>query len=237
MAKKKKVKRKARTIVTESLEKINSKVFDLYRKQITEMIKENFGVYALYRREKLYYIGLANDFKKRINQHLKDRHKGKWNYFSLYLIRKTDHIREVEALLLRIAKPEGNKVKGKLKGSKDLRPRLKRLLTEESKRKIKEILGQTKKSGKSKKKAGKKDGKKHPLKGLLRNGAGIYASYKGKTYKAIVYTNKGIKYKGKFYNTPSGAAKAIVDRRTVNGWSFWRYKNKKGELVKLRELL
>ena len=240
MAKKKKTKRKTRTIVTESLEKINSKVFDQYRKQITEMIKENFGVYALYRREKLYYIGLANDFKKRINQHLKDRHKGKWNYFSLYLIRKTDHIREVEALLLRIAKPEGNKVKGKLKGSKNLRPRLKRLLTEESKRKIKEILGQTKrpKTKKTVKRKGKLSKADKPLKGVFPKGKRLTATYKGKVFKAWVYKSGTVKLKsnGKLYNTPSAAGKVARGGRSTNGWSFWKYKNKKGELVKIATL-
>ena len=105
MAKKKKAKRKSRSIIVGHLEKISSKVFDQHRKQISEIIKNNYGVYSLYRRDKLYYIGLASDFKKRIHQHLKDRHKGKWNYFSLYIIRKSDHIREVEALLVRIAQP------------------------------------------------------------------------------------------------------------------------------------
>ena len=39
MAKKKKTKRRARPIVIGHLEKISSKVFDRYRKQITDMIK------------------------------------------------------------------------------------------------------------------------------------------------------------------------------------------------------
>jgi len=52
-------------------------------------------VYALYRREKLYYVGLATNLRSRINQHLKDRHKGKWTHFSLYILRKTEHLREL----------------------------------------------------------------------------------------------------------------------------------------------
>jgi len=115
---KNKIKRKSRPIVIGHLEKVSSKVFDRYRKQITDMIRGNYGVYALYRRHKLHYIGLATDFRRRINQHLKDRHKGKWNYFSLYLIRKIDHLHEIEALLVRMAEPGGNKQKGTLKRSK-----------------------------------------------------------------------------------------------------------------------
>ena len=56
------------------------------------IIKGNYGVYGLYRREKLYYVGKASNFKRRLNQHSKDRHGGKWTHFSAYLIRKTDHI-------------------------------------------------------------------------------------------------------------------------------------------------
>jgi type III restriction enzyme len=92
---KKKAKRAARPIVAGHLEKISSRIFDQNRSLITEMIKGRYGVYALYRREKLYYVGLATNLRSRINQHLKDRHKGKWTHFSLYILRKTDHLREI----------------------------------------------------------------------------------------------------------------------------------------------
>ena len=59
MAKAKKAKRKTRAIVQGHLERINSQVFDNYKDQITDLIGKNHGVYALYRRSKLYYIGLA----------------------------------------------------------------------------------------------------------------------------------------------------------------------------------
>jgi hypothetical protein len=116
MAKTKKAKRRSRAIVRGYLERINSLVFESYRNQITELIGGNHGVYALYNRDKLYYVGLATDLKGRIRHHLKDRHRGKWDRFSLYIIRKEDHIKEVESLLMRIAKPPGNKVLGKLGG-------------------------------------------------------------------------------------------------------------------------
>jgi len=236
---KKKIKRKSRPIVVGHLERVNSKVFDRYRKQITDMIRGNYGVYALYRREKLYYVGLATDFRRRINQHLRDRHKGKWNYFSLYLIRKIDHLREIEALLVRIGKPGGNKQKGKLKRSKNLRPRLKRLLTEDTKRVIEEILGIekiVKKKRKKKSTKAKMAKEKRPLKGLLRDWQRIYAKYKGKEYKAKVLPSGSIKLNGKLYDSPSAAAKAIIERGTVNGWNFWKYKDGSGNLVSIGSL-
>ena len=241
MAKKKKTKRRTRAIITGYLERISAKVFDDYSGVITDMIKGHQGVYSLYKKDKLYYVGLASNLKTRIRHHLKDKHKGNWNYFSLYIIRKEGHIKEMESLVLRIAYPKGNKVRGKLKGSKNLRPKFKRLLTEEWKRRRGEIMD-TKKTVKSKKKkAGKKSTSKadKPLRGMFPKGKRLTATYKGKDYKAWAFNSGTIKLKsnGKLYKTPSGAAKAIVDRRTVNGWGFWKYKNKKGKLVKLRELL
>ena len=235
--KKKKVKRCSRPIVIGHLEKVSSKVFDRYRKQITDLIKGNYGVYALYRRDKLYYIGMATDFRRRINQHLKDRLKGKWNYFSLYLVRKIDHLREIEALLVRIAGPGGNKQKGKLIRSKNLRPKLKRLLTEDTKRIIDEILGGDRRGVRKRKKAKEKlvKGEKS-LRGLLRDYQRIYANYKGRDYKAKVLRSGTIKFNGKLYNSPTGAAKVIIARGAVNGWDFWKYKDKSGDLRRIADL-
>jgi len=177
MAKRKKSKRKSKSIVTGYLEKISSKVFDEYRKQITELIKGNYGVYALYRRNKLYYIGLAADLKGRIRTHLKDRHKGKWDHFSLYIIRKEDHIREVESLLARIAKPPGNKQTGKLGRSKNLLPFLKRMVTSKVKHDIELLFGKPKEIQKRKKrKVRKTKGRlaKRPLKGFFPTGKVLY---------------------------------------------------------------
>ena len=234
---KNRIQKVARPIVVGHLEKISSKVFDQYRKQITDMIRGNYGVYGLYRRDKLYYIGLATDFRRRINQHLRDRHKGKWNYFSLYLIRKIDHLPEIEALLVRIAKPGGNKQRAKLKRSKNLSPRLKRLLTEDTKRIIEEILG-IEKPVKRKRKIVKEKTvrKERPLKGLVRGYQSIYASYKGKQYKAKVLPSGSVKFNDKIYNTPTGAATAIIDRGAVNGWNFWKYKDTSGNLLPISRL-
>jgi hypothetical protein len=231
--------RKSRSIVVGHLEKINSKVFDRYQKQITDLIKGNYGVYALYRRDKLYYIGMATDFKRRIKQHLRDRLKGKWNHFSLYLLRRIDHLREIEALLVRIAEPGGNKQRGTLGRSKNLGPQLKRILTADSKKVIDEIL----ESGRKKKKKVKRTIKKGktkkgeiPLKGYLRDWQRIYAGYKGKEYKGKVLPSGRIKYDGRLYNSPTAAAQVIVDRRTVNGWRFWKYKDKRDKLVPIANL-
>jgi len=229
-----KVKRKSRPIVIGHLEKVSSGIFDKYQSQITEMIKGHYGVYALYRRNKLYYIGLATDLKRRIKQHLRDRHKKNWTHFNLYIFKKEEHIKELESLLLRIACPDGNTIRGKLKGSKDLLPHLKRQVKQQQQQELEDlfsrfIIPQAKPKRKSKTKS-------LPLKGLLRNGQGIYANYKGRHYNAVVYSSGNIRLKGKTYSTPTGAAKDIIERGAVNGWSFWKYKDKSGNLVPLQKL-
>jgi hypothetical protein len=236
---KKKIKRKTRNIVTGHLEKVNSKIFDRYQKQITELIRGNLGVYALYRRENLYYIGLARDFKNRIKHHLKDRHQGKWDRFSLYIIRKEDHLRELESLLIRIGDPAGNYQRGRLKRSKNLLPGLERQVKEQIKNEMDGLFRPQKSAKKRavKMQKGKRPGGKveRPLKGVFTGGKMIYATYKGKDYKAWVRPNGSIRYDGQEYTTPSGAGKAVTGK-SVDGWFFWKYKDKAGKLVKISDL-
>jgi len=221
------------------LEKVGRGVFIRFQKQITECVKGSFGVYALYSRDKLYYIGLASNLKSRIRGHLKDKHGKSWTHFSLYVFRRESHIRELESLLLRIAYPEGNLQRGKLKGSLNLNPKLKSLIKRQYEDDIKNWFDDLKAAGKKTKKKKRKTkvkGEQRPLKGLLRDWQRIYVNYKGKQYKAKVLPSGSIKFNDKIYNTPTGAALTIVDRGTVNGWNFWKFKNEKGKLVYLSEL-
>jgi len=238
MAKKRgeKNKRETRSIVVGHLEKISARVFDDYSGVITGMIKGHQGIYALYKNDRLYYVGLATNLRNRIRHHLKDRHRNKWTHFSLYIIRKSDHVKETESLVLRISDPAGNFQKGKLTGSLDLRPELKRLLTKDIKNILDELLGKRSKTTPKKKKKAKKTGESRPLKGKFPTGKMIYANYKGENYKAWVNSIGRIRYAETRYDTPTAAAKAIVSHGSVNGWIFWEYKDKSGNLKKLKEL-
>jgi hypothetical protein len=75
------------------------------------------GIYILYKGDEIYYIGLSkSSLRSRLRQHAKrDRHKGNWDNFSFYQIIQTKYIKDVESLLLRIYRPDGNKVAGKFK--------------------------------------------------------------------------------------------------------------------------
>jgi hypothetical protein len=154
----------------------------------------------------------------------------------LYLIRKVDRIREVEALLLRIADPEGNRVRGKLDRSKSLARELNAAIKREQDEERDKLFGR-KKSGKAKGAKARKvsDDRSRPLSGLLRHGQGIYAEYKGKKYHAVVYSSGNIRFNGKIYDSPSGAGLAIR-KKSTNGWAFWKYKDENGNLRWLREV-
>ena len=240
---KKQKTRKSRPIVIGHLEKISSGVFERYPEQITGLTEGTQGVYALYRRQKLYYIGLASDLKRRIKWHLKDKHKGKWDRFSLYIIRKTDHIREVESVVVRIAEPRGNKQRGRLSGSKNLVRKLDAAIKERQKEERRGMLGDGKGKAarkKVKKRRKKAKGKKEerPLKGYFPKGKMIYTNYKGKDYKAWVYGGGTIKMipSGQLFDSPSMAGISVTKKKTMNGWRFWKYKDKNGKLVYIDQL-
>lgn len=236
MARKK--KNKTRAIIAGHLEKIGAKVFDDFSSVITDIIKGHQGIYALFKKDRLYYVGLARNLKGRIKSHNKDRHHNKWTHFSLYIIRKEDHIKEIESLVLRIAYPKGNIVRGKLKQSKDLRPLLKRKLKDEWIKQLDGIIGNKNRFASKIKKGKIKKSDKRPLQGFFPAGKMIYANYKGKEYKAWVRRNGRIKMvpSGQLFDSPSMAGISVTKKKTMNGWRFWKYKDKNGEPVYIDQL-
>jgi len=236
---------KARPLVGGFLERISVTAFEKYHREITDLVRSQHGVYALYKNDRLYYVGLAVNLRRRIKQHLKDKHAGRWNRFSLYLVRKVDHIKEIESLLLRIADPAGNKQGGRLRKATNLDRQLRRKMQKRQKEELDAIFsngtGSRRVASKStslrkvkRKKTSRGDRADRPLMGVVGGGKRIYATYKGKDYRAVVYNNGRIKFNGQFYDSPSAAGKAAI-KREVNGWTFWRIR-KGGKPVKLNEL-
>ena len=236
MARKK--KRGTRAIIQGYLEKIGAKVFDDFSSVITDLIKGRQGIYALFKKDRLYYVGLARNLKSRIKAHKRDQHQNKWTHFSLYIIRKEGHIKEIESLVLRIAYPKGNIIRGKLKQAKDLRPLLKSRLRDEWTKQLDGIIGNKNRfAGKIKKIKIKKTAVR-PLQGLLRKYQRIYCSYRGNKYKAKVLPSGVIKIipSGKLFDSPTMAGMEVTKKKTVNGWRFWKYKDKNGQLVYIDKL-
>ena len=106
-------------IITKILEKIGAEAFERYSIILTEFVSEEQGIYALYKDDELYYIGKSTGLEGRIKKHLADRHRKKWDKFSLFVVKNESHIPELESLLITIAEPNGNKNKPKGK-AKDL---------------------------------------------------------------------------------------------------------------------
>src|ERR1051325_4978333 len=98
------------SLVISRIEKVSKEAFRQYFTEVTELIGNSPGIYALYDGNDLYYVGKSTELRKRVKQHLRDRHLASWTHFSLYLVRRVEHISEIESLLVRIASPKGNRV-------------------------------------------------------------------------------------------------------------------------------
>ena len=91
------------------------------------------GVYVLRTNGDIYYVGLASSLRSRLADHLKDHHQGKWDQFDLYIIRKgkAKYLRELEALLIRVAKPTANKTEPKFVKHNNITKRFEQALHQE----------------------------------------------------------------------------------------------------------
>jgi hypothetical protein len=221
-------------IVQGFMERVSWRVLDRYRDVIVEFIRGHAGVYALYKAEKLYYVGLARNLMGRVKQHLKDRHQGKWDRFSVYITVEDEHIRPLEALTLRIVNPLGNRVKGGLPGARDLVRVLKRRIEDAQRNETATLLGGRYVSRRQRARLRSSRGTL-ALDGLVERRMRLRGTYKGHEYRATLRKDGHISYKRKLYDSPSRLAK-VIKGGGANGWHFWHYRNAKGQWVRLREL-
>jgi hypothetical protein len=219
------LKSKKDILVSEYLERVGGDVLESehYRSIVAGMIKGHAGVYALYKDERLYYVGLATNLMGRVKHHLKDRHTGKWNRFSVYLANNDGHIKPLESLLLRIINPTGNRVKGRLAGARDLKKELNNKVAAHHADERARLLGGALARNRRRRKAASGNGTL-VLAGSVERRMSLRADYKGYRYTGTLRKDGHISYDGNLYKTPTAAAKAVVGR-TVNGWQFWHYKN------------
>lgn len=221
-------------LVWRHIERVSVKFLERYSTVIKREVHGENGVYALYRNGRLYYVGLAKNLRSRLDRHLNDRHQRKWNEFSLYLTPSADNLRELEALLLRIIQPRGDRVKGGLKGSENLERVFKRRMREIQDEEFDDFFprGRAKKKGRE-----RADHARHDLEGLLRNvnlPARLRARYKGEEYYARLNRNGTVRYNKRTYNSLSQAGNA-VRKKSTNGWSFWQCQ-RGGNWVKLNRV-
>lgn len=223
-------------LVCQHLENISRIALEKYPEIIKEFVKGRHGVYALYRKKRLNYVGLATNLRNRLKTHLKDRHAHSWDTFSAYLTIKDSHLHELESLLLRIAMPKDNKQTGKLIRSQDLKPSFKKKIKESQDAETDVILGCARKLiNIVKKKQHEKREISLILAPYVKSRFTIRFRYKGKLYRATVRKDGTISYKSKIFNSPSKAAESIR-RGGVNGWYAWQYERAPGDWVSLNEL-
>jgi hypothetical protein len=230
------LKHRRSSLVCQHLENISRDVLEKYQANIRDYVRLRHGVYALYRRGKLYYVGLAGNLRSRLKTHLKDRHGESWDRFSVYLTIGDSHMKELESLILRMVKPAGNRMAGKFARSEDLRKALARDIRKRLRTEVSDLFGRRKVPDNGPKIAPRrKKGRTPVLAPYVRQRLKLLARHRGKRVIARVRRDGTIRYGGKLFTSPSLAAVAAC-HRPMNGWTFWTYERAPGDWVSLNEL-
>jgi predicted GIY-YIG superfamily endonuclease len=241
-------RKKANNLVCQYLENISRTALEKYQNIIRKYVKGRYGVYALYRKHKLYYVGLASNLRSRLRHHLRDRHAETWDSFSVFLTVGDQHLYELETLILRIIKPKGNRQKGKFIKADDLRKKFKRDIAKAQSIELEELfcgIGKKNNFKLHNKTEIKPEGRKPTLAPFVNQRFHIRMKYKGKIFIAHVRRNGSITFasesaesdrlKGKVFTSPSLAASEVT-KRPMNGWFWWTYERSPGEWIRLDKL-
>ena len=222
-------------LVCQHIENISRDALEKYQDVIRSYIRHREDVYALYRRTRLYYVGLAKDLCWRLKAHLNDRHGESWDRFSIYFTIGDQHLKELESLILRIVKLKGNKVKGKFASSQDLRRQFAPDIRSEYKRELASLMGRIWIDPKSTGHGGDSSVRTPMLAVYFASPTLLRAKRKGRAFKAHVRSDGHIRFDGKLYRSPSAAAAAAVGH-ACNGWYFWKFERAPGAWIRLREV-
>ena len=226
-------------LVSQYLENISRKMLEEYQDVIRNFVRKRHGVYALYRRGKLYYVGLASSLLGRLKQHLTNKHGDTWDRFSVYLTIGPAYMKEIESVLIRISDPPGNKQRGKFAKSENLLSKVKAEYRRRKKEEEEDIFGSGKKQKKTPKATKKKVKKAKGRTPVMAQYAGrvkkLRARFKGKLFYARVLKDGRISVGGQRYQSPSAAGAACI-QGGCNGWNFWTYERAPGDWVLIHEL-
>lgn len=222
-----------RALLAEYLEGVSWRLLEEYPDIVRQLLRRRTGIYALYKAERLYYVGLASNMRGRIKQHLKDRHEGRWDRFNVYLTPSNDHMKDLETIVLRIAKPTANRVSGKPSGAANLARRLVSLMKEHDADRRARLVGGHLVRQRRRTKTAREKGSLS-LAGLVDRRMPLRANYKGRTYRATLRKDGRISFQGRLYESPSEPAIRVA-KRAMNGWWFWHYKEGR-EWVRLDRL-
>jgi hypothetical protein len=220
-------------LVSQFLENINRDALERYQAIIKSYVRKRQGIYALYRRDRLYYVGLATELRSRLKAHLGDRHGESWDRFSVYLTVGDQHLRDLESLVLRIVKPKGNKVIGRFKKSENIRRRFAKDIRLRLRAEYDDIFGRIRVLETDINRNGdKRLAKIFGRKSRTRTIRGVY---KRKLYRARLHPNGTVRFNRQKFSSLSAAAIAIV-QRPCSGWSFWKVERAPGDWVRMSQL-
>lgn len=220
-------------LVDRHMEGISAKIFELYQPIIRSQIGRQHGVYALYKGDRLYYVGLATNLKGRLGTHLKDRHHGLWDNFSVYLTTEAHHIRELELLVLRIVRPKGNRAFGRFPSSVDMTKQLIHEVKECQDAELEKLIGRRMRSTRKAAKVAR--AAETSLGPYVDRRIKLQGVYKGDIYKATVRADGWILYNRNLYASPTDIAREIIGR-PVSGWYFWQWEKSPGKWERLKTL-
>lgn len=105
-----------------------------FKQGLQEITRGYSGLYFLYKKNALYYIGLAKNLYWRLVSHTRNKHKGRWDSFAIFRVGRVRYLKDVESLLLRAARPPGNAVSGHFHRDADLTKVLKQIRAEQMRR-------------------------------------------------------------------------------------------------------
>jgi hypothetical protein len=229
----KKRSRKAQ-LVYEHLENVSATVLADYLPIIGTYVRGKTGIYALYRKKRLWYVGLATNLIGRLKTHFRDRHANAWDRFSIYLTKGDKHLSELETLAIRIAAPQGNKMKGTFVRSENLRRRFRRDMWHYMKKEMDGAFGGHAQSKETK--ATTKAGKAAPkgfaigkaLSEYVHKSLKIRMPYKGTIYRGVIRKDGVVRCEKGLFASLSGAARACTGK-AADGWVMWKYRDTNGE--------
>jgi len=220
----------AKHLIGQHLEHIARKALEKYPAMLRGFVRGRNGIYVLYSRDHLYYVGLAKNLHSRLKQHLRDKHSDSWDSLSVYFTVGDVPLREFEALLLRVAEPKGNTQRGRFLRSEDLTRSFNRSVREFFKAEGDALTGRTRTEPVNVEE--EFEGRRPSLSRYKIGGMKLRWIHKKKVYKARVLKNGKISFSGKRFNSPSLAASHIT-KRAMNGWWVWHFERAPGDWVKL----
>jgi hypothetical protein len=101
------------SLIKYALDDIKRESFDVIKRELQGTLKKRFGVYALYKRDKLVRVGLGTNIFNRLKGHSKNVRLD-WDTASLFILKNIKYLRDLETAIVRIAKPKYNDQKGRV---------------------------------------------------------------------------------------------------------------------------